>query len=108
MKRTSSNISPNDDLEKFIADPDGESGDRLRTLAVRLKIEKKSYAEVLAAARNPESVRRLIIEAANGSGTNAQRKLGAFTDVVFLCFTQTRRTGLCKGAQSSELSASRR
>lgn len=55
-----------DDLEKFIADPDGESGDRLRTLALRLKIEDKSYAAVLAAAGNPANVRRLIVEAATG------------------------------------------
>lgn len=55
------------DLEKFIADPDGESGDRLRTLALRLKIEDKSYAAILAAAGSPEAVRKLIMAAATGS-----------------------------------------
>ncbi|RCS25775.1 ATP-binding protein [Phyllobacterium salinisoli] len=55
------------DLEKFIADPDGDSGERLRTLALRLKIEEKSYAAILAAAGSPENVRKLIIAAATGS-----------------------------------------
>lgn len=55
------------DLENFIANLDGESGERLRTLAVRLQIEDKSYAAILAAAGNPENVRKLIIEAATGS-----------------------------------------
>jgi putative ATP-dependent endonuclease of OLD family len=55
------------DLENFIADPNGESGERLRTLAVRLQIEDKSYAAILAAASNPKSLRKLIIEAATGS-----------------------------------------
>jgi putative ATP-dependent endonuclease of OLD family len=55
------------DMEKFITDPDGESGDRLRTLALRLKIEDKTYAAVLAAAGNPANLRRLIIQAATGS-----------------------------------------
>ncbi|CAN7716100.1 ATP-binding protein [Aminobacter aminovorans] len=55
------------DLENFIANLDGESGERLRTLAVRLQIEDKSYAAILAAAGNPENVRKLIIEAATDS-----------------------------------------
>jgi putative ATP-dependent endonuclease of OLD family len=55
------------DLENFIENLDGESGERLRTLAVRLQIEDKSYAAILAAAGNPENVRKLIIEAATGS-----------------------------------------
>ncbi|MEE4209628.1 MAG: AAA family ATPase [Parvularcula sp.] len=55
------------DLEHFIANPDGESGERLRTLAVRLQIDDKSYAAILAAAGSPENVRKLIIEAATGS-----------------------------------------
>ena len=55
------------DLEKFIADPEGDSGERLRTLALRLKIEEKSYAAILAAAGSPEHVRKLIIAAATGS-----------------------------------------
>jgi putative ATP-dependent endonuclease of OLD family len=56
-----------DDLEKFIADPDGESGDRLRTLALRLKMKDKSYAAILAAAGSPEALRKLVIAAATGS-----------------------------------------
>jgi putative ATP-dependent endonuclease of the OLD family len=55
-----------DDLEKFIADTEGESGQRLRTLAVRLSIEEKSYADILAAAGNPAAVRKLMTEAATG------------------------------------------
>lgn len=56
-----------DDLEKFVPDADGESGDRLRTLALRLKIEDKSYAAILAKAGGPGAVRKLIIAAATGS-----------------------------------------
>jgi putative ATP-dependent endonuclease of OLD family len=66
-----------DDLEKFIADSDGESGERLRTLAVRLNIEDKSYAAILAAAGGPADVRKLMIEAASGyipDGTADDRK----------------------------------
>ncbi len=55
------------DLENFIANPDGESGERLRTLAVRLQIGDKSYAAILAAAGSPGNVRKLIIEAATGA-----------------------------------------
>lgn len=67
-----------DDLEKFITDLDGESGERLRTLAVRLNIEDKSYAAILASAGGPGNVRKLMIEAALGyipDGTpNDQKK----------------------------------
>ncbi|MDR3717401.1 MAG: AAA family ATPase [Bryobacteraceae bacterium] len=56
-----------DDLEAFIVDPEGESGDRLRTLAVRLGIEGKSYAAILGAAGGPANVRNLIVAAATGS-----------------------------------------
>lgn len=56
-----------DDLEKFIADSDDDSGDRRRTLAMRLMIEDKSYAAILAAAGNADNVRKLIIAAATGS-----------------------------------------
>ena len=67
-----------DDLKTFIADPEGESGDRLRTLALRLGIEDKSYPAILAAAGSPANVRKLIIAAATGSvpvGTpEAQKK----------------------------------
>lgn len=55
-----------DDLEKFIANSDGESGERLRTLAVRLNIEDKSYATIFSTAGGADNVRKLIIEAASG------------------------------------------
>ncbi|WP_263588680.1 ATP-dependent nuclease [Sphingopyxis sp. GC21] len=55
------------DLEAFIADTEGESGARLRTLADRLGINDKSFAAILAAAGDAAGVRKLIIEAATGS-----------------------------------------
>lgn len=55
------------DLESFIADPEGESGARLRTLADRLDINDKSFAAILAAVGDTAGVRKLIIEAATGS-----------------------------------------
>ncbi|MEJ7928253.1 AAA family ATPase [Sphingobium sp. AN641] len=55
------------DLEKFVVDPEGDSGARLRTLADRLGIADKSYAAILTAAGNLANVRKVIIEAATGA-----------------------------------------
>ena len=55
-----------DDLEKFIADLGGQSGERLRTLAMRLKIEDKSFATIIATVGNATALRNLIVEAATG------------------------------------------
>lgn len=57
------NLVPDDRLEDFVKDEDGESGDRLRTLAVRLGIKEKSFSAIRAKAENLKS---LIIEAASG------------------------------------------
>jgi putative ATP-dependent endonuclease of the OLD family len=54
---------PDDRLEEFIVDPEGESGDRLRTLAERLDIADKSFATIKVTAPN---LRELIIAAATG------------------------------------------
>ncbi|MGI4878287.1 MAG: hypothetical protein ACRYG4_12475 [Janthinobacterium lividum] len=51
-------------LEAFIAEPDGDTGERLRTLADRLNLEDKSLAAIRAAT---EDVRTLIIGAACGT-----------------------------------------
>lgn len=61
------NIVPHlgdDQIEAFITDPDGGTGERLRTLADRLGIQDKSLAAVLAAT---DDIRQLIVEAACGS-----------------------------------------
>jgi putative ATP-dependent endonuclease of OLD family len=51
-------------LEEFIIDPEGDSGDRLRTLADRLGIADKSFAAIKAKAAG--NLANLIIEAATG------------------------------------------
>jgi putative ATP-dependent endonuclease of the OLD family len=66
---------PNETLESFIADPDGHTGDRLRTLADRLDLQSKSFADIKAKAGNEP--RQLIINAAAGSvplGKEAEAK----------------------------------
>lgn len=55
---------PDDRLEEFIQDPDGASGERLRTLADRLGNTDKSIEALRAKAPD---FRQLIIEAATGS-----------------------------------------
>lgn len=55
---------PNDKLEDFIRDPEGDSGDRLRTLAERLDIEDKSFDAIKAKAEN---LQQLILDAAMGA-----------------------------------------
>lgn len=52
------------DLEAFIADRDGHSGRRLRTLADRLGLEDKSFSAIAATTGD---LRALIIDAASGS-----------------------------------------
>lgn len=62
-----SNLIPHlaaDQLEAFIRDPDGDDGERLRTMADRLGIKDKSFAAVNAAAPD---IRQLMIQAACGS-----------------------------------------
>jgi putative ATP-dependent endonuclease of OLD family len=54
---------PPERLEEFIADPDGSSGDRLRTLSDRLRIEDKSFSAIKAKATD---LSELIISAAMG------------------------------------------
>lgn len=61
------NIVPHlgdDQIEAFITDPEGDAGERLRTLADRLGIQDKSLAAILAKA---DDVRQLIVGAACGS-----------------------------------------
>jgi putative ATP-dependent endonuclease of OLD family len=55
---------PLDRLEEFIKDPDGDSGERLRTLADRLGINDKSFAVIRAQATD---LKKLVTEAATGS-----------------------------------------
>ena len=53
-------------IEPFITDPDDEkTGRRLRTLAIRLKIEAKDFASIKASAG--ANLKRLIKEAAGGT-----------------------------------------
>lgn len=52
-----------DRLEEFIVDPEGYSGDRLRTLADRLGIEDKRFSAI---KENAGDLTRLIIDAAIG------------------------------------------
>ncbi|RSV14805.1 ATP-binding protein [Sphingomonas sp. ABOLG] len=56
-----------DQLEAFIRDPDGDAGERLRTLAERAGTEEKTLAAVQAATDN---ILKLMVEAACGSVTN--------------------------------------
>lgn len=56
-------LIPDERLEEFITDPEGNSGDRLRTLADRLEVAEKDFATIKAKAPD---LRRLIIEAATG------------------------------------------
>jgi putative ATP-dependent endonuclease of OLD family len=51
-------------IEEFVADPEGNSGERLRTLAVRLGISDKSFFAIKAKAAG--NLTNLIIEAAIG------------------------------------------
>src|SRR4051794_7052123 len=53
-----------DQLEAFIRDPDGDDGERLRTMADRLAIEDKSLAAIRAAIGD---IRKLVVEAACGN-----------------------------------------
>jgi len=53
-----------DQLEAFIRDPDGDEGERLRTMADRLAIEDKSLAAIRAATGD---IRKLMVEAACGN-----------------------------------------
>ena len=55
-----------DQIEAFIRDPDGDEGERLRTLADRLAIESKSLAAIKAATAD---MRQLMIEAACGNAS---------------------------------------
>jgi putative ATP-dependent endonuclease of the OLD family len=63
-------------IEAFISDPDDEkTGRRLRSLAMRLKIEPKDFASIKAAAGS--ELKRLIKEAAGGTlpaGTSESEK----------------------------------
>jgi len=64
---TEANIIPlvaDEDLEKFITPPDGNSGERLRTLQERLGTDDKSFASILAAAPDMKS---LLIKASTGA-----------------------------------------
>ncbi|MBK8631912.1 MAG: hypothetical protein IPN84_17560 [Sphingomonadales bacterium] len=53
-----------DQLEAFIRDPDGDDGERLRTLADRAGSQDKSLAAIQAATDN---IRQLMIDAACGN-----------------------------------------
>jgi putative ATP-dependent endonuclease of OLD family len=57
-------LIPNDRIEEFIADSDGKAGERLRTLAIRLAVDDKSFSAIRSKA--PDLV-KLLIEAATGS-----------------------------------------
>jgi putative ATP-dependent endonuclease of OLD family len=54
----------NNQLEAFITAPDGDTGERLRTLADRLKLKDKSLGAILAAT---DDIRALMIAAACGT-----------------------------------------
>jgi len=56
---------PDDKLEAFMADPDGHSGDRLRTLAERLDMESKQFEDIKAKAA--ENFREVLIGAMTGA-----------------------------------------
>lgn len=55
---------PDDKLEEFIRDPEGHSGERLRTMADRLGLPDTSIAPLRA---NAPDFRQLVIEAATGA-----------------------------------------
>ena len=57
-------LIPAERLEEFIKDQDGNSGERLRTMALRLGIEEKDFSAIKAKADN---LTKLIIEAATGA-----------------------------------------
>ena len=57
-------LLPIDTIDDFIKDTDGDSGERLRTLAERLEISEKDYLVIKSKAPDLKS---LIIEAATGS-----------------------------------------
>src|SRR3546814_18009195 len=57
-----------DQLDAFIRDPDGDDGERLRTLADRAGSQDKSLAAIQAATDN---LRQLMIEAACGNAPPA-------------------------------------
>ena len=57
-------LVPQDRLEEFIKDSEGDSGDRRRTLADRLEIDDKEFSAVRAKALD---LTTLIIEAATGT-----------------------------------------
>lgn len=54
---------PDERLEAFIQDNDGNSGERLRTLAERLEMTEKGFADIRANAPN---LKGLIVQAASG------------------------------------------
>lgn len=56
---------PDDKLEAFMSDPDGHSGDRLRTLAERLDMESKQFGDIKAKAA--EKLREVLIGAMTGA-----------------------------------------
>lgn len=69
------NNIPEHKLEELIADPDGEkTGMRLRTLAIRLGIEEKEFAEISAKAG--DRLRSVIIEAAIGTVPDGKESEG--------------------------------
>ncbi|GMN01659.1 AAA family ATPase [Erythrobacter sp. MTPC3] len=51
-------------LEAFITDPEGDAGERLRTMADRLELVDKSFTAIQAAA---DDIRQLMMDAACGS-----------------------------------------
>ena len=57
-------LIPEEQLEDFIKDSDGESGMRLRTLADRLGINEKEFSVIKSKSAD---LRKLIIEAATGA-----------------------------------------
>ena len=63
-------LVPVERLEEFIKDPDGNSGERLRTLADRLGMAEKEFSAVKAKA--PE-LTALIIEAASGAVPDSKK-----------------------------------
>ena len=71
------NLVPDDELESFIADAEGHSGSRLRTLADRLGLQEATYAAIKAEAG--KNLKKLIGQTAAGrapEGMNSsQRKI---------------------------------
>jgi putative ATP-dependent endonuclease of the OLD family len=67
-------LVPTERLEEFIRDEEGESGVRLRTLAIRLGLEDKEFTSIRA---NAADLTKLIVEAATGKVPDDKKDLSS-------------------------------